>query len=329
MARTPKPWYRKDRKSWFVTVEGTRHNLGRNKQEAFQKFHELMAAPIKPNKLTVFDVMDEFLEWTLNHRAKGTYRFYRERLKLYVDENSNIECSNFRPFHFQKWLDGKPNWGPTYKAGMVTTIKRCFNWAVRQGYLQTSPVQFLEKPKTKSRDTPLTRQEYDAILANIDETDPFYDLVVFSWATGSRPQESLRFTRADVDVSNMRIVIKNPKARGPKWRVIHLTNKALEIVQKHTNIRKEGPVFRNTKGKPWTPNSCANRFDRLKPKVGRTVALYDFRHAYGTDMLKNGVSPLTVAELMGHTNVKMLMETYQHISLDPKYMNQQVEKRST
>ena len=45
-------------------------------------------------------------------------------------------------------------------------------------------------------------------------------------------------------------------------------------------------------------------------------------------MLKNGVDPLTVAELLGHTDLKMLMETYQHVSQDFEYIQQQVAKRS-
>lgn len=41
MARQPKPWFRADRKVWCVTITGKRHNLGRNKKEAFKKFYRL------------------------------------------------------------------------------------------------------------------------------------------------------------------------------------------------------------------------------------------------------------------------------------------------
>ena len=325
MARAPKPWYRKERKAWFVTINGKRHNLGAEKKEAFKQFHQMMASPATIQQVSVFSLMDAFLEWTLNHRAYRTYEFYQERLKRFVDETTDLPCDRFKPFHVQKWLDNKP-WGKTYKSGMVTSFKRCFNWGVKQGYLESNPIIYLEKPKPEHRECPVTRDEYDAILANTSRDDPFYDLIVFSWETGSRPQESLRFQWPDVDEKNMRIVVENPKSRGPKWRVIHLSEKALEIVRKHGG--GEGPVFKNTKGNPWTPNACSNRFDRMRNKIGRMIALYDFRHAYGTDMLKNGVDPVTVAELMGHTNVKMLMENYQHVSQDVDYIQQQISKRS-
>ena len=47
MARSAKPWYRKDRKCWFVTIAGVRHNLGPEKSEAFRQFHDLMREPTR------------------------------------------------------------------------------------------------------------------------------------------------------------------------------------------------------------------------------------------------------------------------------------------
>ena len=196
---------------------------------------------------------------------------------------------------------------------------------MKQGYLNNSPIRFLEKPKPERRETPVTKNEYQTILSLVSEADPFYDLVVFSWETGCRPQTSLRFTASDVDLDNSRIIVENPKARGPKWRVVHLNENALNIVKRR--LKDQGPVFTNSKGKPWTTNACSNRFDRMKGKVGRTVSLYDFRHAYGTDMLKAGVDVAVVAELMGHTDTKMLMEIYQHMSKEPAFMKSQAEKR--
>ena len=45
MARRPRPWYRKDRSAWFVTIDGQRHNLGPDKKTAYDFFHELMSKP--------------------------------------------------------------------------------------------------------------------------------------------------------------------------------------------------------------------------------------------------------------------------------------------
>ena len=324
MGRNNKPWQRKDTKVWYVTIDGVRHCLGKDKEAALKEFHGLKASEVRQSASSVFELMDEFLEWTQKHRSQETFNGYKKLLKRFVDGNRDIDVRKLKPFHVQRWLD-KFDWGNTYKCGMVTVIKRCFNWAVKQGYIVENPVKNLEKPKPNRREKPVTRDEYKAILKLVDKSDPFYDLVVFSWETGSRPQESLRFTGKDFHGD--RIVMENPKANGPRFRVIHLSNKAKKLVVKHVAKVHDGPVFRNRRGNPWTPNAASNRFERMKNKIGRTVALYDFRHGYATDMLKSGVDPVTVAELMGHKDLKMLMEIYQHVADDKEYLRKQMRKR--
>ncbi len=80
MARSPKPWYRRERKAWFVTIDGKRHNLGPDRKAAFKRFHERMARPTKraPSTQSVAGIFDAFLEWTLKHRAARTCDGYRE-----------------------------------------------------------------------------------------------------------------------------------------------------------------------------------------------------------------------------------------------------------
>ena len=86
MARIPKPWFRKDRQAYFVTINSTRHNLGHNKKETDRRFHELMAtagetpqpatlsetarrpaATLEP--LTVAELFENSLEWGQKHRS--------------------------------------------------------------------------------------------------------------------------------------------------------------------------------------------------------------------------------------------------------------------
>jgi hypothetical protein len=47
----PKPWYRKSRRAWFVTLDGQQIKLGTTKDEAFGRYQELIACGqnIEPN----------------------------------------------------------------------------------------------------------------------------------------------------------------------------------------------------------------------------------------------------------------------------------------
>jgi integrase len=53
---------------------------------------------------------------------------------------------------------------------------------------------------------------------------------------------------------------------------------------------------------------------KLARQHGRKFALYDARHGFAQRMLESGANHLSVAELMGHTNGRMVAETYSHMN---------------
>ena len=108
MARTPKPWFWKARRAWFVTIDGSRICLGREKQEAVTRFHQLMAQPQQRqvSSQSVAALADAFLEWVQKHRSPETYEWYRYRLERFVRCYPDLRAGDLRPFHVETWADG-------------------------------------------------------------------------------------------------------------------------------------------------------------------------------------------------------------------------------
>jgi hypothetical protein len=42
MPHFPKPFFKKARRSWYVEIDRKQHNLGVDKDQAFERYHELM-----------------------------------------------------------------------------------------------------------------------------------------------------------------------------------------------------------------------------------------------------------------------------------------------
>jgi len=42
MPRNPKPYYRKQTQSWYFSTGGKQYPLGKDREQAFAKFHELV-----------------------------------------------------------------------------------------------------------------------------------------------------------------------------------------------------------------------------------------------------------------------------------------------
>lgn len=95
-------------------------------------------------------------------------------------------------------------------------------------------------------------------------------------------------------------------------RVVLLSDRAFEICQRWALKNPAGPIFR--KGdKPWTANSLGRECAKLSRKWGFRVTPYAVRHTFATEKIIQGVDLVTIATLMGHVDLKMLMKVYPHV----------------
>jgi integrase len=336
VARTPKPWFREERQAWYVTINGHRHNLGPDKDEAFRLFHKLMAAKDEPviapaDGLTIAEVYDKFLTWCRQHREPLTYKGYHEFIQGlldYLHKDALLSATDIRPFHISEWVDSHTNWGPTRRRNAIIHVQRPFNWAYKLGYIKDNPIRHIEKPQPKRRENPVSPDDFQVILSKVKD-DAFRDLLVFAWETGSRPQESRHIEAKHVKLADRRIEIPPAEAKGRKrWRLIRLTDKALAIVQKRLAGRTEGKLFLNMRGRPWKAQAIVCRFQRLKKKLGKAWAAYDFRHGFAQKMLENGADMTEVAALMGHSNAVMISTVYSHMDRADDHLAEVLRKAS-
>ncbi len=283
MARAPKPWYREDRQAYFVTIRGTRHNLGGDKKEADRRFHELMAQPDEPptqsptippesapGLRTVGEVFEKFLDWCQKHRSERTYEWSKKHIQRFCDHLKTartMPATDLRPFHVVEYVDSKNTWGANQKRGAIVALTRPFNWAAKLGYVTASPVRGIEKPQAKKRDSRMTPEDFATLLGFVTD-EPFRDLLTFAYEAGCRPQEARLIEARHLKPEQHRAEIPPEEAKGKKrWRVIYLSDKAVAIVLRLAALRPTGPLFLNTDGNPWQAQAIVCRFQRLLVKL--------------------------------------------------------------
>jgi integrase len=86
-----------------------------------------------------------------------------------------------------------------------------------------------------------------------------------------------------------------------------------ELTRKLMKGRSEGHLFLNRYGRPWRTDTIGCRFRDLREKLGlsKGVIPYGTRHRFGSDLIKKKkVHSLIVARLMGHSDSRMLEQTY-------------------
>lgn len=214
-------------------------------------------------------VLDAYRDWCQKHRAPRRYDWYRDYLPSFVRSiPRDLSVDRLKPIHVQQWGDFQPGWGRG-KRGAITAVQRAFNWAAKMGRIKASPVRHVEKPRAGRRDVVLTPEEYAWILGQVKDQE-FRDLLIVCWETGCRPQEVLAVEARHVDLDGERWGFPPDGAKGRKGhRVIYLTDRALKITRGLLARRPEGPLFRNTDGRPWHPYALNCRFGRLRLARGR------------------------------------------------------------
>lgn len=130
-----------------------------------------------------------------------------------------------------------------------------------------------------------------------------------------------------IDIERGLVVFPASQAKGERYeRVIYLTESAKKICQPLLTKNPDGPIFRNTRGRPWNKNAINSRFQRLKKKLSKRVFAYCIRHSFATQGLVDGVDSVTLSLLMGHADVSTLAKNYAHLSRRQDFLKSQAER---
>ena len=146
--------------------------------------------------------------------------------------------------------------------------------------------------------------------------------VLFS--TGLRVSELTKLDRDKIDLQRREFGIIG---KGGRARVVFLSTRAAEWVQKYLNNRNDHfkPLFIRHKGKvePTTPDEkmrlTPRSIQRMVKKYVRKLKLpvdaspHTIRHSFASDLLMAGADLRSVQEMLGHKNVSTT-QIYTHIT---------------
>ncbi|MEX1041763.1 MAG: tyrosine-type recombinase/integrase [Pirellulaceae bacterium] len=325
MPRQPKPFLRKQTQSWYCSIAGRQISLGKDREAAFEKFHELMAnrEQVKSDLTTLYELSQVYLDWCEVHRKPATYSRHRYYLKSFIESvGKRLRPSQLRVHQVRKWHEGL-GVGSTAQNDAVGTVQRMLNWGVEQEYLDRNPITGMKKPRRKRRDVFYTPEQWKQIR---EQAGALGDLLDFLYLTGCRPLEarSIETRHLHDDL----VIFPADESKGEhESRVIYLVPEAKAILDRLAQASPAGPLFRNTRGRPWTKDAIKCQLTRVGEKVGFRVIAYGARHSFATQALtEGGIDPISVAHLMGHKDATMVGRVYSHIAKNPKFLREQARK---
>jgi len=288
------------------------------------------------------DAVKDFLDWSkIEHATKpNTYIRYEtstKPLKRFFKETplnriTSNEVEKYKVWRSQqtclprgrKPKDGKVARKPKKESKIVAPatvnselacLKKIINRLVREDVLSTNPVS---KVKFFSEDNQQTRsisfaEEKVYLMAC---SQPLQDFASLMLETGMRPDEIRNLKITDVDLQKGHLEIRKGKTKAAQRR-IPLTGRALAILESRSINSKSAYMFPGDGGSgnedvPLVKLNNAH-YGALRRSEVEKFRLYDLRHTFATRQAEAGTDLVTLASLLGHARLEMVMR-YAHPS---------------
>lgn len=237
-----------------------------------------------------------------------------------------------------------------------TILSFILQHAVENGLCQRNPaLHSIRIPRVERSDkTAYTQEEYDTAY-EFAKTHPDGLPIMLMLETGISRSELLGLRWEDVDTENRVLHIRQGlvayqdleektwvmEASGLKnayrRRDVPLVEEALiarlKTAPRKIWVKRRGDaapsevepdyIFHSPEGLPYQPNNWSNRvffpfmrdLHQAHPELP-SLTPHELRHTRATLWIAQGISPLMVARLLGHCDVKMLAKVYDHTTVD-------------
>jgi len=193
----------------------------------------------------------------------------------------------------------------------LVILKKCFNLAVRWGYIQKNPADGIKKHKVQERAIRfLNREEISRLLQSC--VGYVHDMILFAIYTGARTCEVLNMTWKNVNFETGKITFE--KTKNCRLRHIKMTPEVRSmLIERQKASDKNECVFVNKEtGKPFT--SILDEFRNVLKTAGvEKCRFYDLRHTFASQHVMAGTAMRDLMEMLGHADLKTTL-IYAHVS---------------
>ena len=205
-------------------------------------------------------------------------------------------------------------------------IRQSLEYAAKKEYIPKSPYTDIIIPKTEKNEiNPFTEEEVKKILS-VDSPAWFKDAVQIAFRTGMRKGEIFALKKQDIDFDNCFVsvirtqaktaegyIVKSAKTKASHRRIA-IDKTTLDILKRRSMQGGTDYIFSCPNGEMMIPSSI-NYMLKKKCKLAgiKRHRFHDLRHGHATYLLKNNVHPKIVQERLGHSCVKITLDTYSHL----------------
>ena len=213
----------------------------------------------------------------------------------------------------------------TTTSRLLSTLKRFYRHALRQGRIAIDPTLDIVAPKLpRSLPKSLTEQDVEDLLAAPRTNKPLglrdRAMLETLYASGLRVSElvTLRLSQVSQDMGVVRVI-----GKGSKERLVPLGEEALAWIGRYLKDgrpalldgRLSDALFVTTRGDAMTRQMFWQLIKRyaMQANVRRPISPHTVRHAFATHLLNHGADLRVVQLLLGHSDISTT-QIYTHVA---------------
>jgi site-specific recombinase XerD len=211
----------------------------------------------------------------------------------------------------------------------VRPVRQVVLWAKRSGEETTGALPQLPRVPRKVRDV-LSRAEIDRLEDAADiERDRLIVRVLAD--TGIRATELCQLLVGDITRHQGGSLLKI-RGKGGKERLVPLRPTVARRLERFVRSRREATesdfIFVSRRRgrlsqdyEPLTRNGVLQLLYDLAERARLTKHVYThlLRHSFATEALRRGMSPVQLANVLGHSGLRMIERTYAHLNVNDAY----------
>jgi integrase len=215
--------------------------------------------------------------------------------------------------------------------------------AVRWELVGRNVAEAVDPPRPEGKEIPVLSEQEITRLIDAAREHPYLGMpVTLAVTTGMRLGEILGLRWQDVELNKARLTVhqaaqvakgedgkqtmffKQPKTKKSR-RAVDLPEVTVRALKEHQRRQKEwrlsmGPAWQNyglvcclQDGRPINTGTLSTAFRKLAAQLGLAISFHDLRHLHASLLLKAGTHPKVVAERLGHSTVRLTLDTYSHL----------------
>lgn len=345
-------------KSVGYTADGKRYRptvYGKTKAEVKAQFKELdykiyTGTFVSKSDITIYHLAKQLLDDMLsaNEIKEATYYRHNETLKM-LKPIYNTAIQEAHETQLKAFFHDKTDYAQSTINKMYDLVNKTFKEAKRRKLITDNPMDYISKPRSKQTKTKvraLTKDEQKKLLHVLHtENITYKEQMLLSLGQGLRMGEINALSVEVINFMFNQLTVKRTISKGQKGepllsdstktdagtRTLSMTDSVRELLRECIGDKTSGLIFTHN-GKMITTSQVYNQFKRVLEKydiLDKTITdgkvdLHSLRHTFGTRCAEAGMPPKVLQKIMGHTDIRVTMNTYFYATQD--YMQDNVKK---